>query len=1102
MFKLSGFKSCLVATGGYILFGHGLLHPHTRQELSQPSDPILKSKIPAEARAQHGTVSDAMMLGLKRLLESENRTSDGKAAKSRKKDPASVQKDARMANVDLVRSLDHAMRRGVGHGLAFFMPTKRMQPLLEGQRRCLRDMPPAKGSTAEAKTVRRSCIESEAGQCCYESPQRLVNGKRKHPVCHMLSDLGPVGHPGANWLCHGLGLRSTVAFDILHRRVSDVDDALKDAGLRLLRLEFTQVLKLRQGPFGPAGGGYHEVLRASAAEMFSYTDFDTNLLFEIMCSSISSECDVPGHHGSVEHMQAVWSCMQSVLTSPSKGDNTKRARWWNFEENSRAFLKRQSMTLLNLLWLGFRRGWWKSYQSCPLNAKIPDASECNEGEPDEAGLEALELEACADDLAKGAKGDESALTAGTLSTTAAREEMQKRRAQFVGTLHFSTLRLCVHVNVRLWRGMAWLPEGLEQCFQSCVTRLKTVEGTRDLVLGLVDSKQTDAARSVFTTLVSPEFSRQVGFDLARRCPSQMSDDTLVAECMWKYAHCSVGACSMSDLFFQVPPQCFMGLTSREPGSQQRMLKWLSELWSAYEALEAEAKHNRKARTFIEDTLWPLQQWSREVFVCLLEVGFDEVPAWLAEELEAYSRGHWSTLLCENLNKELRRVPKCSPSGRFSARAAWHTCTLGSSVSAEHDRPQPKVTCASRGVAAPTCPSNLYKCSDDSCSLPDVLKGLTQDPATWPTHSAFNLRLSSMATFLLHATAGDWQRIELGYRSLLMTPGTLVKQKSSKRAWVVVQRTRFGFLGWQVDLKAAAHGHTAVSFGSPGEHSLKFGFVEKFASWKVCSVCVRTPASGPITSTSVDVGNLVITVSGKGSDLLHASALRGFRNLTVTDLRALHSDLEVPFASGCRPRTECELVCALVRFIIPDTTDEKLQEVLGRRGKSAAPEVTVSDALLLKSSDMLDMVLEEADDEDAKLELQKLRAKAEAEHRRQLKVDAELHAVSTSAGRASSSSCKPVRSPVTSQVRESVAGYSVEEARQWAPPGCTLTKEMRWHTRWRATSQEIGGVRSKSFSADGLVSDFKAMVWVLNVAWRHYTAIHGQACPWEFGVEMV
>ena len=41
-------------------------------------------------------------------------------------------------------------------------------------------------------------------------------------------------------------------------------------------------------------------------------------------------------------------------------------------------------------------------------SQTPLSAICNEGEPDEAGLGALELEACADDLAKSAKGDESA----------------------------------------------------------------------------------------------------------------------------------------------------------------------------------------------------------------------------------------------------------------------------------------------------------------------------------------------------------------------------------------------------------------------------------------------------------------------------------------------------------------------------------------------------------------------------------------------------------------------------------------------------------------------------------------------------------------------
>eukprot|EP00439_Symbiodinium_sp_Y106_P016296 s580_g2.t1 len=54
-------------------------------------------------------------------------------------------------------------------------------------------------------------------------------------------------------------------------------------------------------------------------------------------------------------------------------------------------------------------------------------------------------------------------------------------------------------------------------------------------------------------------------------------------------------------------------------------------------------------------------------------------------------------------------------------------------------------------------------------------------------------------------------------------------------------------------------------------------------------------------------------------------------------------------------------------------------------------------------------------------------------------------------------------------------YDVESARKWAPPQCTLTKELNWHTRWRVEAPYLGGIKSKSFKKDGPIKDWDALV---------------------------
>jgi len=294
----------------------------------------------------------------------------------------------------------------------------------------------------------------------------------------------------------------------------------------------------------------------------------------------------------------------------------------------------------------------------------------------------------------------------------------------------------------------------------------------------------------------------------------------------------------------------------------------------------------------------------------------------------------------------------------------------------------------------------------------------------------------------------------------------------------------------------------LDFGSQGDPSLVFDLVESVSDWRVAPVCLRTPASGSPTPATVNVGRLVVAGSGKGTSLLHSAALRGFRGMHLTDLKALHCSLEVPTEIGNKPRTEAEYLTALVKHAIPSIEDEALHDILCARVKAATPELAVSDAHIFKDRDMLEILLEEAGDEDDRQELERWRAKVDAEHKRELKMKADLHAMRSAAEGASGSAGPANRAPATTQVRDADSGYSVQDARGWAPPGCTLTKETKWHTRWRASSEEMGGVKSKPFTAAGPVTDFKAMVWVLTVAWRSYTAVHGHPCPWQFEGDML
>lgn len=269
----------------------------------------------------------------------------------------------RKPNIEFVERLDNGLRKGLGVGLGYFLPKYRLHCLQPGERRYMSDLNEGQAGTTP---MLRSCIETDKGARRLESPQAAADGERHHLVIHLCCDMGSIGFPAANWMAHRAGLRCTLIFDLLHRRVCDWEAAVAEAGLRLLQAEFKQVLKMRQAPWGNSGN--HSILVRAAEEVYALTDETNNIFFNILFPQVATELDLSSpDFGAPEHMKQVWKGMKLPLLGHGKGDNDKSSRWWAFEQNSRAFLTRRASTLCVLCWLGRRRGWWGSVSASPLN---------------------------------------------------------------------------------------------------------------------------------------------------------------------------------------------------------------------------------------------------------------------------------------------------------------------------------------------------------------------------------------------------------------------------------------------------------------------------------------------------------------------------------------------------------------------------------------------------------------------------------------------------------------------------------------------------------------------------------------------------------------
>ena len=145
-----------------------------------------------------------------------------------------------------------------------------------------------------------------------------------------------------------------------------------------------------KGPWQKEGN--HEVLRSAARELFDVLQHDCplfDLFFDDICDDLG---DNPLDKGSTDHYKRVWEVCRLKLTTTGTGHTPKNSRWWSVETLARAHRSMRSMTAMLLVYIGFKRKWWQTFDQCPLFADV--LGDLQEGDnPDPAGLEAIEEEA-------------------------------------------------------------------------------------------------------------------------------------------------------------------------------------------------------------------------------------------------------------------------------------------------------------------------------------------------------------------------------------------------------------------------------------------------------------------------------------------------------------------------------------------------------------------------------------------------------------------------------------------------------------------------------------------------------------------------------------
>jgi hypothetical protein len=507
------------------------------------------------------------------------------------------------------------------------------------------------------------------------------------------------------------------------------------------------------------------------------------------------------------HQREVFNWARGEAVGAAEGANVKLSRWWSYEQSSREMFKRRYIDLTTLLWIGYRRGWWKSAGQCPLLSLAGGEAAAEGGAPmpgegpevEQEGEEAPEGEE------EGAEGERQ-------SAAKARPVAKTRREKVANLLRFACVNLSKQLQTRLWALMAFGPLPLEEWSRQLMSALKSVPETRAKREDIAQGALLEPALGVLQHMCSEEFAEQIDFlylPYSERSGLQREQDALFTGTAWAFCVALAGRLSSLHFMCCTPPASFMSGQSDSELLRAAWLEEMKEVWEYLCLLETTALADQEAHEFCQNMSWASHQWVREVFLELAECQFERTSAHLQGQLRGFAASHFSTLVIENSFNDLRRQEALSRTRVLEASAIYHRLNVEAEVLAQHGRPPVALEAKHRAAAAgQRLPASTWTGEAGSCSLPsEELAILTRARASWPTTTPAGLELTGMMLQLLKCAKGDWGIMRAAWLSLLVPPGVVLIDTTVGRAHAVLHSTALGsayllIVGWIAALHSA------------------------------------------------------------------------------------------------------------------------------------------------------------------------------------------------------------------------------------------------------------------------------------------------------------
>ena len=179
--------------------------------------------------------------------------------------------------------------------------------------------------------------------------------------------------------------------------------------------------------------------------------------------------------------------------------------------------------------------------------------------------------------------------------------------------------------MREWGGMANLARPLIKWRSQLEPDVKSPEGTRKVMLDVIEMGPMKYLDGLFDMFVSEEYCREAGFDYD---DPDLKADAQVKKTLFRLLVASLGNIGLTLLMYRVPPQSFLGLSAEKREVREKWMLRNKMFFESMERLDQDTlyvlhgKEKAQAVKFRQDMLFCDQQDTWESFVGLLESEWD------------------------------------------------------------------------------------------------------------------------------------------------------------------------------------------------------------------------------------------------------------------------------------------------------------------------------------------------------------------------------------------------------------------------------------------------------------------------------------------------